>query len=122
MPAKTTPPPVPARFQVAKATLLMDRFMNQFIKIGGLSVIVAVFGIFVFILLQILPLFRDAEVTELRSVPLEKGDYIQVGIDEWSELPFVLQPDGDLLFIDVAGDRGVLTRSIPFAATNGIAV
>lgn len=120
MPDKSSPPPVPARFQVAKATLLMDRFMNEFIKIGGLSVIVAVFGIFVFILLQILPLFQDAKVTELRSVPLEKGNYLQVGIDEWSELPFVLQPDGDLLFIDVAGDRGVLTRSIPFAATNGV--
>jgi phosphate transport system permease protein len=113
-------PPVPARFQVAKATLLMDRFMNQFIKFGGLSVIVAVFGIFVFILAQILPLFGGAAVKELNSVPLEKGDYLQVGIDEWSELPFVAQPDGDLLFIDVVGDRGVQKQTLPFAEAHGV--
>src|SRR5690606_26151319 len=97
-------PPVPARFQLAKSPVLMDRFMNQFIKFGGLSVIVAVFGIFVFILLQVLPLFNDATVKELKSIQLEKGSYVQLGIDEWSELPFALQADGDFQFIDVAGD------------------
>lgn len=116
----TSTPPVPARFQVAKATLLMDRFMNHFIKIGGLSVIVAVFGIFVFILIQILPLFKGAEVSELKTIPLEKGVYLQLGIDEWSELPFALQADGDLQFIDVVGDRGVTTKSLPFVAEHGI--
>jgi len=98
----------------------MDRFMNQFIKVGGLSVIVAVFGIFIFILLQILPLFRGAEVQELKSIQLEQGDYIQLGIDEWSELPFALQADGDLQLIDVVGARGVVTQSLPFVAEHGL--
>ncbi|MDP1579970.1 MAG: ABC transporter permease subunit [Candidatus Didemnitutus sp.] len=120
MPVKSSPPPVPARFRVAKATLLMDRFMNEFIKIGGLSVIVAVFGIFVFILVQILPLFRGAEAGELKAIAIEPGEYLDLGIDEWSELPFALQGDGDLLFIDVVGDRGVMTKSIPFAAEHGV--
>lgn len=119
MSARPTPP-VPERFQVSKGTLLIDRFMNQFIKFGGLSVIVAVFGIFIFILIQILPLFGNAQVKELKSVPLKQTDYIQIGIDEWSELPFVMQPDGDLLFIDVIGDRGVITRSLSFAAEHGV--
>lgn len=119
MSARPTPP-IPARFQVSKGTLLMDRFMNQFIKFGGLSVIVAVFGIFLFILLQILPLFGNAQVNELNSVPLEKRNYIQIGIDEWSELPFVMQSDGDLLFIDVVGERGVLPRTLPFTAEHGV--
>jgi phosphate transport system permease protein len=120
MPAKRTPPPVPARFQVGKATLMMDRFMNQFIKIGGLSVIVAVFGIFIFILVQILPLFRGAQAEELKAFQLEPGEYLQLGIDEWSELPFAMQADGDLNFIDVVGDRGVLTKTLPFAADHGV--
>ncbi len=120
MSAKPTPPPVPARFQVGKATLLMDRFMNQFIKIGGLSVIVAVFGIFIFILVQILPLFRGAQAEELKAFQLEPGDYVQLGIDEWSELPFAMQADGDLNFIDVVGDRGVMTKTLPFAAEHGV--
>ena len=56
------PPPVPERFRVSRGTLLMDRFMNHFIKFGGVSVVVAVFGIFLFILLQVIPLFQRAEV------------------------------------------------------------
>ncbi len=110
---------IPARFRVARATLLVDRFMNQFIKVGGLSVIVAVFGIFIFILLQILPLFRGAEVEELASYQLEPADYVQIGIDEWSELPFAMQADGDLVFTDVVGDRGTMTRSISFVKESG---
>jgi len=120
MPAKRTPPPVPARFQVGKATLMMDRFMNQFIKIGGLSVILAVFGIFIFILVQILPLFRGAQAEELKAFQLETAEYVQLGIDEWSELPFAMQADGDLNFIDVVGDRGVMTKTLPFAADHGV--
>jgi phosphate transport system permease protein len=120
MPAKPTPPPVPARFQVGKATLLMDRFMNQFIKVGGLSVIVTVFGIFIFILVQILPLFRGAQADELKAIQLEPGEYVQLGIDEWSELPFAIQADGDLNFIDVVGGRGVMTKTLPFAADHGV--
>jgi phosphate transport system permease protein len=119
MPVKTPPPPVPARFQVAKTTLWVDRFMNQFIKFGGLSVIVAVFGIFVFILLQILPLFGGAKVEELKTVSLEPAEYIQIGIDEWSQLPFALQADGDLLFVDVIGERGVRRETLPFVSEHG---
>lgn len=115
-----TQPSTPARFQVSKAILFVDRFMNQFIKFGGLSVIVAVFGIFLFIFLQVLPLFGSAKVSELKSIPLEKNDYIQIGIDEWSELPFVVGPDGEFDFIDVVGDRGVTSRTLPFAAEHGI--
>ena len=93
--------------------------MNQFIKVGGLSVIVAVFGIFIFILLQILPLFRGAEVEELSNFQLEPGEYVKIGIDEWSELPFAMQADGDLVFTDVVGDRGSMTHSISFVKESG---
>jgi phosphate transport system permease protein len=118
-PPKKTPPPVPERFRVARGTLLMDRFMNQFIKIGGLSVIVAVFAIFVFILVQILPLFRGAEVEELKAVTLEAADYQKVGIDEWAELPFAINEKGEILFIDVVGDRGVQKQALPYVAEHG---
>ncbi len=120
MPSPTPQLETPARFRVAKGTLLIDRFMNRFIKLGGLSVIVAVFGIFVFILLQILPLFRGAAVSELKSVALEPGDYIGIGIDEWSELPFALRANGDVVFVDVAGEGGQRTETLSFAAERGV--
>ena len=44
--------------------------MTYFITIGGIAVVVAVLGIFVFILSQILPLFRGAHVKPLTSVQL----------------------------------------------------
>lgn len=116
---KPAPPPVPARFQVARATLFMDRFMNQFIKFGGLAVIIAVFAIFFFILVQIIPLFRGAKVEELKTIPLEPAKYIVVGIDEWAELPFAMQDDGDLLFADVVGDHGVRRERLPFVDEHG---
>ncbi len=94
--------------------------MNQFIKFGGLSVIVAVFAIFVFILVQILPLFRNARVEELKTVALEAGDYQVLGIDEWSELPFVVQADGDVLFADVVGNRPTRQVRFGFAAEHGV--
>ncbi len=110
---------IPARFRVAKTTLLVDRFMNQFIKIGGLSIIVAVFAIFVFILAQVIPLFRDAKVEELKAVQLDAAEYAILGIDEWSELPFALRTDGEFLFADVIGERGLTRKSLPFVTEHG---
>ena len=58
-----------AQFTTARSTLLIDRSMTWFITIGGLGVIIAVLGIFVFILSQILPLFQGAGIQALRTVP-----------------------------------------------------
>src|SRR5687768_5177804 len=97
----------PKRFQASKATLIADRFMTQFIKLGGAMVIVAVFGIFIFILSQILPLFKGATVKEVATYKLPEGKYIALGADEWSELPFLAQTDGKIEFISLPEDGKV---------------
>jgi len=105
MPTATPPADeLPARFRVARGTLWFDRFMTGFIKIGGVLVIGAVAGIFIFILSQILPLFRSAEVKPLKAVPtgVEAGKVTILGVDEWAELPVLIEPDGALNFIDTA--------------------
>ena len=107
--------PVPARFQTARTTLFVDRFMNHFIKVGGIGIITVVLGIFVFILWQILPLFRGAQVTELKAVPLPPGDYRILGLDEYGELPFVLDARGNISFLDLVGERGVIPAKIEFS-------
>src|SRR5512145_2520790 len=63
------------RFATARSTLLVDHFMTYFISVGGIAVVVAVLGIFVFILSQILPLFRGAHVKRLTSVQLPLQSY-----------------------------------------------
>ena len=87
----------PKRFLTQPVTLFVDRFMTGFIKVGGALVITAVLGIFVFILLQIFPLFQSAKVAEVKSVPLPEGSYSVLGIDEWGGLPFLIETKGRIV-------------------------
>ena len=87
----------PKRFLTQPVTLFVDRFMTGFIKVGGALVITAVLGIFVFILLQIFPLFQSAKVAEVKSVPLPEGSYSVLGIDEWGGLPFLIETNGRIV-------------------------
>lgn len=101
-------PPRPIRqAATARSTLVVDRCMAYGITIGGIGVVAAVLGIFVFILAQILPLFRGAQVQPLSSRALPAQAYAVLGADEWAELPFVLTPEGTMLLVDLVGNRGV---------------
>ena len=93
---------LPSRFQVAPATLFFDKFMNRFIKTGGITVIVAILGIFIFIGLQIIPLFKGAKVEKLRTVPLGADkEFMAMGSDEWTALPFLVDRTGAFYFLDI---------------------
>src|SRR5262245_45519002 len=96
------PQETPNRFKPSKSVLFIDRWMTQFIKIGGISIIAAVLGIFVFISWQVFPLFQHAKVQKMKIVELPKDDYRIVGIDEWGELPVVVDSKGTLFFFDLA--------------------
>lgn len=98
---------IPSRFRVSKGTLRLDRFMTLFIRFGGIGVIAAVFGIFVFVLAQILPLFDGATVEEMGAVAIPDMDVATMALDEWSVLPALVGRDGRIRFIDLIGDRGV---------------
>ena len=96
----------PGQFGTARSTLLIDRSMTWFITIGGLGVIIAVLGIFVFILSQIMPLFQGASIRPLRTVPTGVSNAQVLGVDEWTALPVLVTEDGMLSFIDLVGERG----------------
>lgn len=100
-----SPSPVPERFLVAKGTLRFDRFMTLAIRLGGLGIIIAVFGIFIFIISQVLPLFRGARVHEVAIMPFAQGRPAPMvfGIDEWAELPFYYIGGNEVIFVDAAG-------------------
>ena len=94
--------PVPERFRVDRATLVFDTLMTYLVKVGGIAVIAAIGGIFVFLLIQIFPLFRGASAEFDRSVDLQELEVDAMGIDAWSELPLFVGPDGTLTFYDIA--------------------
>jgi len=108
-PPQSSPRPVPDRFKTRASTLFIDRFMTHFIKVGGIGIVAAVFGIFVFIFSQTLPLFRGAEVHEKAVYPLEPRAYQMIGVDEWGELPFAAEANGTLHFFDIHTKQTVKT-------------
>lgn len=88
--------------------------MTWFIRIGGLGVIVAVFGIFLFILSQVFPLFKGADVTPVMETPV-LADAVKVkvlGVDEWSKLPFIYEGGDELRFIDLANNSNSYTEKL----------
>jgi phosphate transport system permease protein len=92
--------PDPERFEVSKGLLRIDRFMNRFIVIGGLGVILAVFGICIFIVAEVLPLFQSPSVEPLSEVATGIDDALLLGADEWTERPFVVTAGNQLHWVD----------------------
>lgn len=125
--------PDPKRFEVSQGTLFLDRLMTWIIRIGGMGVIVAVFSIFFFIFIEILPLFRNADVQQggdwtTSGAVSDKGAIVVVGADEWGEMPFVYLGGDQMIFRDKASKQetvvklaellDVTVRSVHFDAVN----
>jgi len=118
MPTTTDPPPDPKRFEVSKPTLLVDSFMNNFIRIGGIGIIGAIFCIFLFILIQILPLFQNAKVQEGIVIQTGLENFDTAGIDEWGELPFLATKDGVFRFYNTLNKEGEKPSNSPVLELN----
>lgn len=87
--------------------------MTKFIFVGGLSVIMAIFGIFFFILAEILPLFQGAKVEEMDSIQTGVTHPVLIGSDEWTELPFLLSAGGEITFIDLNTGKTSRKEAVP---------
>ena len=112
--------PDPQRFRVSRGTLRIDAFMTKFIFVGGLSVILAIFGIFFFILAEIIPLFKGAEVEPLDPVTTGIENPVLMGSDEWTELPFLVSAEGELTFIDLNTNNPAKTEPVPLPSDGHI--
>lgn len=110
---------IPERFRPSRKVLLVDALMTYFIRFGGILVITAVLGIFVFIGIQIFPLFLRASVKELRSQQIAQRDYQILGMDEWSELPFLVDREGRVFFVNLS-DGSMEEQKPPFSETKTI--
>ena len=86
-----------SRFTVSRLTLLTDRWMGNLIRIGGVSVVLAVVGMMVFLLFQVFPLFSGAKVTSVASLTTS-AQAVAFGEDEYGEMPYVVLADGRVIF------------------------
>lgn len=89
--------------------------MGRFIVVGGIGVILAVFGICFFILAEVIPLFRAPSVKPLTTISTGVETPMILGADEWNERPFVISSDGAITWIDVAGGQ-TETAPLPLPA------
>lgn len=97
--------PDPKRFEVSRATLWFDHFMGGAIRFGGISVIIAVFGIFYFIGKEVVPLFKSAAVEPAGQVATAAVPAV-LGVDEWGEMPFFYAGGDQVVFVSVEnGER-----------------
>lgn len=107
---------IPERFRVARSTLQIDRFMTWAIKSGGVLIVLAVFGIFFFILAETLPLFSPAS--------LEREDDLHSRLPAGALL-LACTPEGDPLLETEAGRfetvdlRTGVSKTVPLAVPQG---
>lgn len=100
MPGSAPPSPDPQRFEVSKATLWFDRLMGWLIRLGGMAVILSVFGIFFFIIKEVVPLFQSAEVEPAGQAELGAPPLV-MGADEWGEMPFFYEGGDKVVFLSM---------------------
>jgi phosphate transport system permease protein len=102
---------------------LIDRFATVTITAGGISITIAVFFIFLFILGETLPLFRSAHgqargaMTLAATAPGVEARPLAVGTDEYQKYLYELLPDGRFVFFRLAD--GSIAREIPLASLAG---
>ncbi|HVT43768.1 MAG TPA: ABC transporter permease subunit [Thermoanaerobaculia bacterium] len=83
---------------------LVDRFTTAGITVGGLSVIVAVLGIMIYLVWVVIPLFRGAELTRRISFPLvpssQAADVIFAELDEYRKVGVYALRSGEIVYFD----------------------
>lgn len=90
-------------YAISKSTVIVDKVMSGIIVTGGISIIIAVLGICLFIFMEIFPLISSAEVEEVKSVALEKT-YSEIALDEWTERPGLIDESG-ISFLNLRSDK-----------------
>jgi phosphate transport system permease protein len=78
-------------------TLAADRWMGRLIRVGGVGVVLAVFGMLAFLIVQVFPLFIGATVAPISALTVP-ATAMGFGEDEYGEVPFVVLADGSLVF------------------------
>jgi phosphate transport system permease protein len=105
----------------------IDRAAVGVITLGGISVIVAVLGILVFIAWDAVPLFKPA--TLAASEPLRlvssatssgRGERLAIGIDEYRQYLFTVERHGSVVFYRYKSGEVAVERPVPGIQSAGV--
>jgi phosphate transport system permease protein len=109
----------PGRRRVRRRVRVAEALAATLIRVGGIGTIVAVSGVFLFLLLVVEDLFVPAGIGAPRTVALDApaGEILDVGIDPHRSLVWALGADGFLRAFRVSD--GTPLDSIPVGAQPG---
>ncbi|MGJ8690614.1 MAG: ABC transporter permease subunit [Gammaproteobacteria bacterium] len=97
-----------------------DKAAGFSIAVGGLSVIAAVLLIFLYLVYEVMPLFRSAAIQEISefqiSSPHSEG-VLHLALEERLEVAMRLGSDGEAVYFDTA--NGTIINRIPLALAPG---
>lgn len=82
-----------------KAVRIADKIADRVITIGGIMVIAAVLGILVFLVKEVMPLFKKCVVTSTHEYDLESSlsGMVALGMDEHKTISYIILKDGTTL-------------------------
>lgn len=95
---------------ITPAARFMDRLGRWIITAGGLGVIVAVLGIFLFVLAESYPLFSSPKATLLQKIDLE-DTVLATGMDQYQKVMFAVHKSG-IGFYDFTTGRLIKNAAI----------
>lgn len=90
------------------AVLWADRFARGLISVGGVLTIFSVLGVMVFLVAVVLPLFLPGQAGKIETLagpggPHAAADILEVGIDEYQRLGFLVHRSGRVEVFEIAG-------------------
>ena len=99
-----------------KIRKMKDKLASISIGMGGSSVILAISLIFFYLLYEIMPLFKSAEMQALASYSIpakESGESLYYAIEEQAEKAFRVTKNGQVIFFNTQDGRLDSTYSLP---------
>ena len=95
-----------------------DQAAKVSIGIGGISVIVAILLIFLYLFYEVVPLFASAELEQTNEFQLDgaTGETLHLAIDEQSEIGMRLNNAGQVSFFNLASGDSVQNLQLPLPA------
>ncbi|MGH8509126.1 MAG: ABC transporter permease subunit [Gammaproteobacteria bacterium] len=96
-----------------------DRWLRRVMAFGGISVIVAVLLIFVYLLSVVLPMFRPATLEARAEYAVPGGadaETLYLGTEEYAEIGLRLTARGEVIFFATGDGRVLDTKRLPIPA------
>lgn len=103
----------PALKKYRSLRFLKDHIARWGIAGGGLGVILAILLIFFYLLYEVAPLFKSAEIDEVARYNTPAGAPLYLSMEEQAEIAMRAYADGSLLFTSTASGQRVNQFSLP---------